>query len=67
VLINGRAPDNPKAEQTLQPGDLHEILMPGGGGYGPPAERDPALRARSRRGLRHRIERGPANERERQH
>src|SRR5574341_1066799 len=32
VLINGTAPANPKAEQTLQPGDLIEILMPGGGG-----------------------------------
>jgi N-methylhydantoinase B len=48
VLINGTAPANPKAEQMLQPGDLIEILMPGGGGYGPPAERDPALRARDR-------------------
>ncbi|HEY4911081.1 MAG TPA: hydantoinase B/oxoprolinase family protein [Methylomirabilota bacterium] len=48
VLINGKAPENPKAEQTLQPGDLIEILMPGGGGYGPPAERDPALRERDR-------------------
>jgi len=48
VLVNGKAPANPKAEQTLQPGDLIEILMPGGGGYGPPAERDPALRERDR-------------------
>ncbi|HJV54953.1 MAG TPA: hydantoinase B/oxoprolinase family protein, partial [Methylomirabilota bacterium] len=48
VLINGRAPDNPKAEQTLRPGDLVEVLLPGGGGYGPPAERDPALRERDR-------------------
>ncbi len=46
VLINGRAPDNPKGEQTLRPGDLVEVLLPGGGGYGPPEERDPALRAR---------------------
>ena len=46
LLINGRAPENPKAEQVLQPGDLIELFMPGGGGYGPPAERDPALRAR---------------------
>jgi N-methylhydantoinase B len=38
----------PKAEQTLHPGDLIEILMPGGGGYGPPAERDLALRTRDR-------------------
>jgi N-methylhydantoinase B len=48
VLINGRMPANPKAEQVLQPGDLIEIRLPGGGGYGPPAERDPALRARDR-------------------
>jgi N-methylhydantoinase B len=46
VLINGRAPTNPKAEQTLRPGDLVEVLLPGGGGYGDPTERDPALRAR---------------------
>jgi N-methylhydantoinase B len=46
VLVNGRAPANPKAELTLRPGDLVEVLLPGGGGYGPPAERDPALRAR---------------------
>jgi N-methylhydantoinase B len=25
---------------------LVEVLLPGGGGYGPPAERDPALRTR---------------------
>ena len=46
VLINGRAPANPKGEQTLHPGDLVEVMLPGGGGYGPPTERDPALRAR---------------------
>jgi N-methylhydantoinase B len=46
VLINGRAPANPKAEQTLRPGDLVEVLLPGGGGYGTPAERDPAARVR---------------------
>jgi N-methylhydantoinase B len=46
VRVNGRAPGNPKAEQTLEPGDLIEIRLPGGGGYGPPAERNPALRAR---------------------
>lgn len=48
LLINGQAPANPKAEQLIQPGDLIELLMPGGGGYGPPAERDPALRERDR-------------------
>jgi N-methylhydantoinase B len=46
VLVNGLAPVNPKAELTLRPGDLVEVLLPGGGGYGDPAERDPALRAR---------------------
>ena len=46
LLINGEAPENPKAEQPIQPGALIELLMPGGGGYGPPAERDPALRER---------------------
>ncbi len=46
VLINGRPPAHPKAEQTLYPGDVVEVRLPGGGGYGPPAERDPALRAR---------------------
>ena len=48
LLINGKAPENPKAEQSIQPGDLIELLMPGGGGYGPPSERDPALRERDR-------------------
>jgi N-methylhydantoinase B len=46
VLIDGRAPANPKAEQLLDPGALIEIGIPGGGGYGSPAERDPALRER---------------------
>ena len=46
VLINGRPPANPKAEQTLGPGDVVEVRLPGGGGYGPPADRDPQLRAR---------------------
>jgi N-methylhydantoinase B len=49
VRVNGRMPANPKAEQILQPGDLIEIRLPGGGGYGLPAERDPALRARDLR------------------
>ncbi|HEV8440955.1 MAG TPA: hydantoinase B/oxoprolinase family protein [Methylomirabilota bacterium] len=48
VLINGRAPANPKAEQTLAPDDVVEVRLPGGGGYGPPAERDPGLRERDR-------------------
>jgi N-methylhydantoinase B len=46
VLVDGRAPANPKAEQLLDPGAVVEVRIPGGGGYGPPAERDPALRAR---------------------
>jgi N-methylhydantoinase B len=46
VLIDGRPPANPKAEQVLAPGAVVELRIPGGGGYGPPAERDPALRAR---------------------
>jgi N-methylhydantoinase B len=48
VLINGRAPANPKAEQILQPGDLVEIRLPGGGGYGQPEDRDPAMVDRDR-------------------
>jgi N-methylhydantoinase B len=48
VLVDGRRPANPKAEQTLDPDSVVEIRIPGGGGYGPPAERDPALRARDR-------------------
>ena len=48
VLVNGRAPANPKSEQALEPDDVVEVRLPGGGGYGPPAERDPARRARDR-------------------
>jgi N-methylhydantoinase B len=43
VLIDGVRPENPKAEVTVPPGALVEIRLPGGGGYGPPAERDPDL------------------------
>jgi N-methylhydantoinase B len=49
VLVNGRAPANPKAEQHLGPDDVVEVRLPGGGGYGRPQERDPALRERDRR------------------
>jgi N-methylhydantoinase B len=48
VLINGRPPANPKAELTLSPGDVVEVRLPGGGGYGHPAERDAALREHDR-------------------
>ena len=46
VRIDGVAPANPKAEQLVPPGALVEVRLPGGGGYGPPAERDPDLSAR---------------------
>jgi len=41
VLINGVAPANPKAEQVIPPDALVEVRLPGGGGYGAPADRDP--------------------------
>jgi N-methylhydantoinase B len=41
VLIDGRPPVNPKAEQLLAPDSVVEIRLPGGGGYGRPEERDP--------------------------
>ena len=43
VLINGRPPANPKAEQVLSPDAVVEIRLPGGGGYGRPEARDPGL------------------------
>jgi N-methylhydantoinase B len=49
VLIDGRRPANPKAEQVLAPGSRVEIRLPGGGGYGSPLERDPSLRERDQR------------------
>jgi N-methylhydantoinase B len=42
VNLNGQ-PIDPKLTHVVQPGDLLEIVTPGGGGFGPPAERDPAL------------------------
>ncbi len=43
ILIDGTAPLNAKAEQTVAPGALVEVRLPGGGGYGSAAERDPDL------------------------
>jgi N-methylhydantoinase B len=37
------APANPKAEQLVPPGALVEVQLPGGGGYGSPADRDSEL------------------------
>jgi N-methylhydantoinase B len=48
VLVDGVAPANAKAEQVVAPGALVEVRLPGGGGYGPPGERDPDLAARDR-------------------
>ena len=38
--INGE-PVHPKRRYTLAPGDRLTLIEPGGGGYGPPARRDP--------------------------
>jgi N-methylhydantoinase B len=46
VLIDGVAPRNPKAEHVVPPDAVVEVRLPGGGGYGPPEERDPELSAR---------------------
>src|SRR5438094_927167 len=46
VLIDGVHPANPKAEQVIPPNALVEVRLPGGGGYGPPTDRDPDLLAR---------------------
>jgi N-methylhydantoinase B len=48
LLVDGVAPANPKAEIAVPPGALVEVRLPGGGGYGPPDERDPELVARDR-------------------
>src|SRR5207248_2126862 len=42
VNHNGR-PIDPKLTHVVQPGDLLELVTPGGGGFGPPEGRDPAL------------------------
>lgn len=47
VWINGKAVD-PTVSHVLAPGDEVTIQTPGGGGYGPPDQRDPRLVARDR-------------------
>ena len=42
MTLNGE-PINPKFRRTLQPGDRLVMTAPGGGGFGPPAERDQQL------------------------
>lgn len=42
VILNG-SPVNPKVQHVLAPGETVELLTPGGGGFGPVSERDPAL------------------------
>jgi N-methylhydantoinase B len=44
VLING-SPVDPKRQHILEPGDTVELRTPGGGGFGPPTERDGAALA----------------------
>lgn len=46
ILIDGLRPANPKQEHRVEPHGLVEVHLPGGGGYGPPEERDPDLVAR---------------------
>jgi N-methylhydantoinase B len=45
VRINGRSVDN-RRQHLIDCGDRILVRTPGGGGYGPPAGRDPALTAR---------------------
>ncbi len=46
VWMNGARPANPKAEQVLPADARVELRLPGGGGYGDPAERDPEAERR---------------------
>ena len=48
VEING-VPVDPKVQHHLRPGDIVTLRTPGGGGHGPPSERDRAARNRDRR------------------
>ena len=47
VEINGE-PVEPKIQHLLRPGDIVTLRTPGGGGHGPPGERDPVATARDR-------------------
>lgn len=51
VLIRGdhEEPLPAKCVLRLRPNDVISVRTPGGGGYGPPAQRDPEARARDRR------------------
>jgi len=46
-VIGGRKVD-PKSQHLVEPGGTVLIRTPAGGGYGPAAERDPALDAEDR-------------------
>ncbi len=46
--VNGE-PVNPKQQRTLRPGDVITMVTPGGGGFGDPHRRDPALLQRDLR------------------
>lgn len=48
LWVDGQRIEKPKSEQLVPPGASVEIRLAGGGGYGPPAQRDPALVARDR-------------------
>jgi N-methylhydantoinase B len=48
VLLESGKPIKSKGLTVVQPGDCIVILTPGGGGFGPAAERDPELTARER-------------------
>jgi len=45
VILNGKTV-NPKVQHVLNPGEVVELLTPGGGGFGPAAQRDPAAALR---------------------
>ena len=47
VMIDN-APVDPKRQHVIQPGTRIELRTPGGGGYGPPAERTPEAREADR-------------------